>query len=207
MVPHGFPRIAPHHRSTLVYITDSRFARNNGAFQALAAIADRCFFHAVRKWAASDSVLGSSAVMSDPYWAASTTCRACGGQSVAGSYLCARCWPIMGRIETRKDPKGRGRAVDKQARLRAMQRQFDPLIDGYRCYFTHVELKLAAGTRRSAEWAHRTAGDESSVVLACKLVNRMQTDLTEPEFEVFVKALARHFEGEPFDESAFPPDR
>jgi len=145
--------------------------------------------------------------MSDPYWAATTTCRACGRQSVAGSYLCARCRPIMGRIETRKDPQGRGRGVDKQARLRAMKQQFDPSIDGYRCYFTKVPLELAAGTRRSAEWAHLTAGDESSVVLACKLVNRMQTDLTEPEFDALVKALARHFEGEPFDESVFPPGR
>jgi hypothetical protein len=80
-----------------------------------------------RKWAASDSALGSSTVMSDPYWAASTTCRACGGQSVAGSYLCARCRPIMGRIETRKDPQGRGRAIDKQARLRAMKAAVRPV--------------------------------------------------------------------------------
>ena len=145
--------------------------------------------------------------MSDPYWAASTTCRACGEQSLAGSYLCARCRPIMARVETRKDPHGRGRAVNKQARLRAMERQFDPSINAYRCYFTRVPLVLAAGRRRSAEWAHRTPGDESSVVLACKLVNRMQTDLTESEFEALVKALARRFEGEPFDESAFPPDR
>src|SRR4051812_17342806 len=95
----------------------------------------------------------------------------------------------MARVETRKDPRGRGRPVNKQARLRAMQQQFDPSIDGYRCYFTRVPLVLAAGTRRSAEWAHLTAGDESSVVLACKLVNRMQTDLTEPEFEALVKRL------------------
>ncbi len=113
----------------------------------------------------------------------------------------------MGRIETRKDPQGRGRAVDKQARLRAMKQQFDPSIDGYRCYFTDMPLELTAGARRSAEWAHLTAGDESSVVLACKLVNRMQTDLTKSEFEALVKALARRFEGEPFDESAFPTDR
>jgi hypothetical protein len=145
--------------------------------------------------------------MSDPYWAASTTCRACGGQSLAGSYLCARCRPIMARVETRKDPQGRGRAVNKQARLRAMEQQFDPSIDGYRCYFTRMPLELAAGTRRSAEWAHLTPGDENSVVLACKLLNRMQTDLTESEFAAFVKALARRFEGEPFYESAFPPDR
>src|SRR6476646_8777417 len=145
--------------------------------------------------------------MSDPYWAASTTCRACRGQSIAGSYLCARCRRIMARPEIRKDPQGRGRAVDKQARLQAMKKQFDPSINGYRCYFTRVQLELAAGTRKSAEWAHLTAGDESSVVLACKLVNRMQTDLTESEFAALVKALARRFEGEPFDESAFPPDR
>src|SRR3954467_13235373 len=116
--------------------------------------------------------------MSDPSWAASTTCRACGGQSVAGSYLGARCPPIMGRIETRQDPQGRGRAIDKQARLRAMKRQFDPSIDGYRCYFTKVRLELAAGTRRSAEWAHLTAGDESSVVLAGNPINRKQPGLT-----------------------------
>lgn len=95
--------------------------------------------------------------MSDPYWAASPTCRACGGQSIAGSYLCVRCRPVMGRIETRKDQQGRGRAVDKEARLRTMRRQFDLSIDSFRCYFTNVPLELTAGTRRSAEWAHLTA--------------------------------------------------
>src|SRR4051794_19575009 len=98
--------------------------------------------------------------MSDPYWAASRICRACGGQSIARSYLCARCRRIMARVETRKNPQGRGRAVDKQARLRAMKQQFDPSIGGYRCYFTGMPLELAAGTRGSAEWAHLTAGDE-----------------------------------------------
>src|ERR671914_2714945 len=121
--------------------------------------------------------------MSDPYWAASATCLACGGQSLAGSYLCARCRPIMARLETRKDPQGRGRAVNKQARLRAMQQQFDPSIDGYRCYFTGVRLELAAGTRRSAEWAHLTAGGGGSGVLTCKLGERQQTEPTQGEFE------------------------
>src|SRR5215204_3993036 len=112
----------------------------------------------------------------------------------------------MARVEFRKNADGRGRSVDKQARLRAMQRQFDPRIDSYRFYFTGVPLELAAGTRRSAEWTRLRAGDESSVVLACKLVNRMQTDLTEGEFEMLVKALARRFDGEPLDEAAFPPE-
>jgi hypothetical protein len=33
----------------------------------------------------------------------------------------------------------------------------------------------------------------------------MQTNLTEGEFEMLVKALARRFTGGPFDETAFPP--
>jgi hypothetical protein len=34
----------------------------------------------------------------------------------------------------------------------------------------------------------------------------MQTDLTEGEFEMLVKALARRFDGEPFDEAAVPSE-
>ncbi|MEI7761585.1 MAG: hypothetical protein WCJ67_12645, partial [Thermoleophilia bacterium] len=40
----------------------------------------------------------------------------------------------------------------------------------------------------------------------CKLVNRMQTDLKETAFREFVITLAKHFQGAPFDESAFPGD-
>lgn len=143
-----------------------------------------------------------------PYWTASPTCRACGAESIRGSYLCARCRSLMARLDVRKGPDGRGRKVDKGARLRAMQRQFDPTIDAYRCYFTGIALELGPGMRRSAEWAHLTPGEESKVVLACKLVNRMQTDLTEQEFRALVTALAQRFErGELIDPAAFPPDR
>src|SRR4051794_3624232 len=143
----------------------------------------------------------------EPYWNASPDCRACGGESWPGSYLCERCRRLMARVETRKTPDGTGRVVNKEARLRAMQGQFDSSIDAFRCYFTNVPLVLEPGSRRSAEWTHLTAGDESSVVLASKIVNRMQSDLTEPEFEAFVKALAARFDGAEFDEAAFPPDR
>jgi hypothetical protein len=143
-------------------------------------------------------------VSRDHYWKARPTCRGCGAESVARSYLCARCRPLIGRIETRKGADGRGRRVDQEARLRAMARQFDPAINAYRCHFTGVPLVLEARRRRSAEWAHLRPADEGSVVLACQLVNRMQADLTEPEFRAMVKALARRFDGEPFDETAFP---
>jgi hypothetical protein len=41
----------------------------------------------------------------------------------------------MARVEIRKDPEGRGRSVDKEARLRALQRQFDPNIAATRSCF------------------------------------------------------------------------
>jgi hypothetical protein len=86
-----------------------------------------------------------------------------------------------------------------------MQRQLDRELDVFRCHFTGVALVIEGNSHRAAEWAHLTPGDESSVVLACKLINRMQSDLTEPEFRMLVKELAASFAGEPFDESAFPP--
>jgi hypothetical protein len=110
----------------------------------------------------------------------------------------------MARLETRKDAAGRGRPVDKEARLRTMRKQYDARVRAFRCYFTGLPLEVSYGSRRSAEWAHQVPGDDSSVVLCCKLVNRMQTDLTEAEFRAFVITLARHFQGAPFDESAFP---
>ena len=60
-----------------------------------------------------------------------------------------------------------------------MREQYDARIGAFRCYFTGLPMEVGYGSRRSAEWAHREPGDESSVVLCCKLVNRMQTDLTE----------------------------
>jgi hypothetical protein len=51
---------------------------------------------------------------------------------------------------------------------------------------------------------HQTPGDESSVVVTCALVNRMKTDLTDDEFRTMVQALARMFDGDKFDEGAFP---
>lgn len=139
-----------------------------------------------------------------PYWAANPVCQVCGETSVPSSYLCARCRPVMARLETRKDAAGRARPVDKEARRRTMRNQYDARVGAFRCYFTGLPLEVGYGSRRSAEWAHRVPGDESSVVLCCKLVNRMQTDLTEAEFREFVITLARHFQGAPFDESAFP---
>src|SRR3954451_6525370 len=60
-------------------------------------------------------------VVAEPYWTASPTCRVCGKPSWPGSYLCARCRPIIARFNIRG---GRARPVDKPARLRAMKAQY-----------------------------------------------------------------------------------
>jgi len=113
----------------------------------------------------------------------------------------------MGRVETRKDAGGRGRPIDRQARLAAMKRQWDPKVGAYRCHYTGISLDMSHGTRRHATWEHLTPGDESSVVLASALVNRMKSDMTDAEFQRMVGALARHFEGASFDGEAFPAER
>jgi hypothetical protein len=93
------------------------------------------------------------------------------------------------------------------ARLAALQRQWDPKAGAFRCHYTGITLIDAHGSRRSATWEHVTPGDESSVVLVADVVNKMKGDLTEEEFRVFVRALARHFDEPGFDEGLFPRDR
>ena len=66
--------------------------------------------------------------------------------------------------------------------------------------------EIAVAGQHVGERAPRASvvASDALVVLCCKLVNRMQSDLTEAEFREFVITLARHFQGAPFDESAFP---
>lgn len=93
------------------------------------------------------------------------------------------------------------------ARLAALHDQWDPIAGAFRCYYTDLVLTEDWGSRRSASWEHRTPGDESSVVLVADLVNKMKGDLTEEEFRIIVRAMARHFDEPGFDERLFPPDR
>lgn len=85
-----------------------------------------------------------------------------------------------------------------------MRRQWDPEVGAFRCHYTGVPLDDQSGSRRYATWEHLTPGDESNVVLVADLVNRMKSDMTDAEFRAIVKALARHFDGDNFDHSAFP---
>lgn len=129
----------------------------------------------------------------------SPTCRICDAPAVPGSYLCDRCRRLRDRPETRP-----GARVDVAARLRAMHTQWSAEEGAFRCYYTGLALTEGYGDPRFATWEHREPGDEASVVLVADLVNRMKTDLREREFIAMVRALARRFDGHPFDVTAFP---
>src|SRR5438874_285316 len=133
-----------------------------------------------------------------PYWAPSPTCRICSNESFAGSFLCPPCRRLYYRAENRPGADGRGRKVDKTARFKAMKKQWRD--DAFRCHYTDIALSIGdKRSRRYATWEHVTPSDETSVVLVAELVNKMKADMNNAEFKRMVLALARSFDGVPFD--------
>lgn len=146
-------------------------------------------------------MLRNSACDDSAYTTPSPTCRVCGRPSVSNGFLCAECRGVY-------HPRLKG---DKAARFRHMCERWNPDL-GYMCAYTGVKLDLV--DRRSplyAEWEHAIPGDESSVVLAAALVNRMKCYLKAEDFRRMVRALARYFDDpsptKRFDLSAFPKGR
>ena len=139
-----------------------------------------------------------------PYWQPSPMCRVCENPSIEGSYLCGRCKKVLNRVETRKGPTGKGRRVNRMARLEAMRRQWNAHVGAFMCHYTGLPMTEEYGTTRFATWEHLTPGNEGSVVLVTDLVNRMKADMTDAEFRRMVRALAQHFDKGIFDEWSFP---
>ena len=139
-----------------------------------------------------------------PFWRPSATCRVCGDDSYRGSFLCERCRRVYRRPEHRRDTDGSPRKIDKEARFRAMKKQWDG--GSFRCFYTGIVLSDKPGSRQSATWEHITPGKESTVVLVADLVNKMKANMTDREFKALVRALAVLFSGGAFDPRAFPSD-
>ncbi len=132
-------------------------------------------------------------------------CQICEAPKHPMAYACTRCKHILDRVEIRRDASGEYRRVDRAARRRALEESWH---DGaFHCYYTGVELVDDRSRHRDHRYLifdHRSPGDESSVVVACALVNHMKTDLTEQQFRTMVSQLAEVFAGGVFDERAFP---
>jgi hypothetical protein len=135
----------------------------------------------------------------NPYWRPSPTCWVCAepssGESTA--YLCIRCKEVLhGERLT---------ATQKDVRIRHMRDQWERHGD-FLCSYTGVKLDLEdPSSVRFREWEHAKPGDETSVVLAAALVNRMKCYLDVDAFRRMVIALADHFTtNTPFDVDAWP---
>lgn len=105
----------------------------------------------------------------------------------------------------RRDSQGKLRKPDREARKRALKKAWDPDARRFLCHYTCIALTTDDHRdHRYLSLEHQTPGDETDIVVVSALINRMKTDLSDREFRRIVSALARKFEGEDFDESAFP---
>jgi hypothetical protein len=132
-------------------------------------------------------------------------CLICGDPKHLQAYACDRCRKILRRVDMRRDSEGKLRKPDRNARIRALQDAWDPTARCFRCHYTGIALKTDDHRdHRYVSLEHQTPGDETEIVVVSALLNRMKTDLSDPEFRRMVSALARKFEGEDFDDTAFP---
>jgi len=105
----------------------------------------------------------------------------------------------------RRDSSGKLRKPDREARIRALQESWDSEARCFRCHYTGIALKTDDHRdHRYLSLEHQIPGNETEIVVVSALLNRMKTDLSDREFRRMVAALARRFEGEDFDETAFP---
>ena len=132
-------------------------------------------------------------------------CIICDAEKHPQAYACKRCKKILDRVELRPDAEGRPRRFNRQARIQALRASWRS--GAFYCFYTGVQLihdPTESRDHRYLSFEHQTPGDESSVVVACSLVNRMKTDLSDDEFRTMVTELAKAFAGGGFDEQAFP---
>jgi hypothetical protein len=105
----------------------------------------------------------------------------------------------------RRDSLGKLRKPDREARKKALKEAWDSDARCFRCHYTDIALNTDDHRdHRYLSLEHQTPGNETEIVVVSALINRMKTDLSDREFRRIVSALARKFEGENFDEAAFP---
>jgi hypothetical protein len=105
----------------------------------------------------------------------------------------------------RRDSSGKLRKPDREARIHALKEAWDSEAHCFRCHYTRIALETDDHhDHRYLSLEHQTPGNETEIVVVSALLNRMKTDLSDGEFRRMVAALARSFEGEDFDKTAFP---
>ena len=132
-------------------------------------------------------------------------CEICGDPKHPQAYACDRCRKILRRVDMRRDSLGKLRKPDREARKEALREAWDPDVRCFRCHYTRMALQTEDHRDHLyLSLEHQTPGNEADIVVVSALLNRMKTDLSDKEFRRMVAALARTFEDEDFDETAFP---
>ena len=119
----------------------------------------------------------------------SETCKICGKPPMKRGFYCLRCHNLL-RSQI-------GRAA-KEASLIAA---YDKTVDGFRCRYTGMIVDdCNPPGPYHINFDHRHPGHPGTFDVCLFIINLMKSALSDAEFIIIVKQLAKHFTtGEPFD--------
>jgi hypothetical protein len=105
-------------------------------------------------------------------------CTVCGQPAKPRNLYCPRCRHFIFR-----KPNHRSRAA-------ALMEAWDPVHRCFRCWYTGIRLNEENPfSRRYLTFDHVVPGDDSRLVVSCRLINEMKSDLTWDEFFTVVAAF------------------
>ncbi len=106
------------------------------------------------------------------------SCTICGSPSKPRNLYCPRCRRFIFR------------KPNHNARASALKEAWDPVRRRFRCWYTGIRLnEEAPWSRRYLTFDHVVPGDDSRLVVCCRLVNEMKSDLTWDEFFTVIAAF------------------
>ena len=105
-------------------------------------------------------------------------CTVCGSPSKPRNLYCPRCRKFIFRKPNHK------------ARALALMEAWDPVHRRFRCWYTGSRLdEDNPFSRRYLTFDHVIPGDDSRLVVSCRLINEMKSDLTWDEFLTLISAF------------------
>jgi predicted nucleic acid-binding Zn ribbon protein len=105
-------------------------------------------------------------------------CTVCGSPAKPRNLYCPRCRKFIFRKPNHK------------ARAAALIESWDPVHRRFRCWYTGIPLnETNPWSRRYLTFDHVIPGDDSRLVVSCRLINEMKSDLTWDEFFTVIAAF------------------
>ena len=106
------------------------------------------------------------------------SCTVCGSPAKPRNLYCPRCRKFIFRKPNHK------------ARAAALIESWDPVRKRFRCWYTGIPLnETAPWSRRYLTFDHVIPGDDKRLVVCCRLINEMKSDLTWDELFTVVAAF------------------